>query len=140
MPRKKSAQSSNSMPTQRRQRYALPSEAPWGGFINIRLTEPQVEQYRAWETEFSSDAARLLDEMLGAGVKVSLSYDAEHEAYVIAVTGALCSFAATDRYTSTSRAGTLPEAIALTVWKHFWLVEGDYGNYKPRNSEFMRWG
>ena len=123
-----------------RQPYKLDDKAKWGGFINIRLSDEQKAGFFAWCEKNPTVGGQLLDDMLGAGCKVTLAYDAEHEAYIVTVTGALVGEDPASRYASTSRAGTMNEVVALTVWKHFVLCDGEYGNYKPRDSSFMRWG
>jgi len=122
------------------QQYNLPSEAPWGGFINIRLDDEQRADFFGWLEANTAHFPAMFDDMLGEGVKVTFAYDGEHEAYICTVTGGLVGSSPTNRYASTSRAGTLNEVIALTVWKHFVLCEGDYGNYSPKNASFMKWG
>jgi hypothetical protein len=123
-----------------RQPYLLDNEAPWGGFINIRLDDEQTEQFFAWYEENKPNVAPYFDEMLGAGIKASVSYDAAHQCYVMALTGALMGSTPKSRFCSTSRASTLPEVTALSVWKHVVLARGDYGNYRPKGGGFMSFG
>lgn len=123
-----------------RQPYLIPNDSPWGGFINIRLDDDQKEAFYAWEGDNGQFVPAYVDEMLGAGCKLSLSYDADHECYVVSVTGALVAASPKSRFCSNSRAGTLPQALALTVWKHLVLALGDYGNYKPRDGSFSSFG
>lgn len=111
-----------------------------GGFINIRLDDEQKREFYSWLEANAAHYSAAIDDMLGAGVKLTLAYDAEHQAYIVTVTGALVGSAPNKRFASTSRAGTLPEALALTVWKHTALTEGDYGNYSPKDSTWMTWG
>lgn len=124
----------------RGQQYHLPNEAPWGGFINIKIDDEQKAEFFAWVEANAAHYSALFDDMLGDGLKASFSFDAEHECYILSLQGALLGSDPTKRYVSTSRAGTLPEVIALTVWKHVELAKGDYGNFSPKDSSFMRWG
>jgi len=123
-----------------RQPYLLPNEAPWGGFINIRLDEEQTAQFFSWEEENREHVSGYFDEILGAGVKASFSYDATHECFILAITGALMGSTPGSRFCSTSRAASFFLVMALTVWKHVVLARGDYGNYRPRGGGFMSFG
>lgn len=123
-----------------RQPFHLENDAAWGGFINIRLDDEQKSQFLAWYRDGSVNVEAALDEMLGLGLKVTFAYDGENECYICSATGALVGANRDHRYTSTSRASTYHEALGLTVWKHYVLCEGDYGNYSPRSQTFMKWG
>lgn len=122
------------------QPYHLPNDAPWGGFVNIRLSDEQKDSFHLWLEANSAHYPADFDDMLNSGCKISFAYDAQHQAYVVSTMGALMLADPNKRFASTSRAGTLNEAIALTVWKHLELCRGDYGNYKPSDGSFMSWG
>lgn len=140
MARKAKKSPVQSQPVQREQQYHLENDAPWGGFINIRLEDEQKDEFYLWLEANATHYPAAFDDMLGDGVKVSFAYDAAHECYICTVMGALVGSASADRFASTSRAGTLNEVIALSVWKHYELCGGDYGNYRPKDSKFMSWG
>lgn len=140
MARQKKKSSTPASPVSPEQQYHLENDAPWGGFINIRLDDDQKEEFHLWHQENAAHFPAAFEDMLGDGVKVSFSYDAPHQCYVCSVMGALVGSDAGSRYASTSRAGTMPEVIALSVWKHYVLCGGDYGNYRPKDSSFMSWG
>lgn len=124
----------------REQQYYLPNEAKWGGFINIKLDDEQKADFYSWLEANAAHFSAAFDDMLGDGLKASFSFDAEHECYICSIQGALVGSDPEQRYVSTSRAGSLSEVIALSVWKHVELTQGDYGNYKPKDSSFMKWG
>lgn len=119
--------------------YYTSNEAAWGGFINIRLDDEQKANFYAWLEGASGSIHQLTDDVLGHGAKVSLAYDTQNSCYIVSYTGALV-LGSNERYVVTSRAGTLHEALGLAAWKHFYLCDGDYGNYKPSNGSFMNWG
>lgn len=119
--------------------YYCPPDAAWGGFVNIRLDDEQKENFLGWFEVNAGRTSELVDDLLGQSAKVALAFDAENQCYIATVTGALVSNS-NERYVATSRAASLTEALGLAVWKHFYLCEGDYGNYKPRGSTFMKWG
>lgn len=140
MPTKKKSVSPPPITPPVNQPYYLPSDAEWGGFINIRLDDVQKAEFLSWyEKEYNSINAMYID-MLGQGIKSTMSFDAEHDCFICAVQGRLLSEAGNSRYVSTSRASTLIEVIGLTVWKHYFLARGDYGAYRPKSGQFMTWG
>lgn len=140
MARKPRSTKSTNPPQLKRQQYYLPNDAPWGGFINIKVDDDQKAEFYSWFEANGAHYPALFDDMLGDGLKASFSYDAEHQCYMLALQGALLGASPEERFVSTSRAGTLSEVIALTVWKHAELTRGDYGNYRPKDSSFMKWG
>lgn len=122
------------------QPYYLPSDAAWGGFINIRLDDNQKAEFLSWHEKNYEVINALFIDMLGSGLKATLSFDAEHDCFICAIQGALVAEAGSDRFVSTSRASTLIEVISLTVWKHTVLARGNYGLYRPKSGSFMTWG
>jgi len=118
--------------------YYCDNEAVWGGFINIRLDDEQKAEFYTWLEGNSQFVSGFIEDLLGEEAKITLVYDREHECFIVTVAGTLVG-GSTERYVTTSRAGTLPEALALTVWKHFVLADGDYGNYRT-NGTMMSWG
>lgn len=140
MATKKKTTSATSQTRPANQPYYLPSDASWGGFINIRLDDNQKAEFLSWyEKNYEVVNAAFVD-MLGVGLKATFSFDAEHDCFICAIQGALVSEAGNDRFVSTSRASSLIEAIGLTVWKHTVLARGDYGAYRPKSGSFMSWG
>lgn len=140
MARKKAAAQAPKANPAIEQPYYLPADAPWGGFINIKLDDDQRAEFFTWLEVNAAHYPSAFDDLLGAGMKATFSFDAEHECYILSLQGALTGASPEQRFVSTSRAGTLNEVIALTVWKHFELAKGDYGNYRPKDSSFMKWG
>lgn len=120
-------------------RYWLPQDAKWGGFLNIRLTDAQKQEFRDWEAVSAPHVFGFLEDAASEGMKVGAAYDAENEAYIVTYTGALVSNS-NERYCCTSRGGSLAEALSLAVWKHEVLAMGTYDNYNARTGEFMRFG
>lgn len=119
--------------------YWLPNDAAWGGFINIRLDDQQKQTFFAWFADAGQSIHTLLDDVLIEGMKVAFSYDRENQCYIVTFTGALVSNS-NERYCATSRAGTLIECLGLSVWKHFYLADGDYGSFKPKTGQMNNWG
>ena len=119
--------------------YWTPNDAAWGGFINIRLSDTDKEQFGFWVLENPAEGGVILDDLVCAGVKFGLSYDAPNQCYVATITGALVE-GSNERYCVTTRAGTLSEVIALVAWKHAILAKGDYGSFRPSNGKLNNWG
>lgn len=120
-------------------KYWLPPEAKWGGFINIRLSDEQKEEFRVWLAEYGQHVAGYLDDALSEGIKFGAAADRENACFVVTFTGALVD-GSNERYCCTSRNDTLNSAIALAVWKHEVLAGGDYGNFSPRTGDFLKFG
>lgn len=141
MPRKKQTSPALDTPEKNVQqgRFWLPNEARWGGFINIRLSDEQKEEFHGWMEANKAHIAGYLDDHLADGVKFGASYDRENECTVVTYTGALVANS-NERYCCTSRAGSLDVAIALAVWKHEVLAQGDYGGFSPRTGDFLKFG
>lgn len=119
-------------------RWSTNNDSPWGGFINVRLDDEQKADYEVWVSENPNEPWRLLDDLLGEGMKVGFSYDSENECYILTFTGALVD-GSTERYCLTSRAGTLPDVVAVGTWKHFVLLKQNYGDLRA-NGRKNNWG
>jgi len=118
--------------------YYCDNEAVWGGFINIRLDDEQKAEFYAWLEGNSQHVSGYIEDLLAEEAKVSMVFDRENECFIVTVAGTLVG-GSSERYVTSSRAGTLPETLALTAWKHFVLADGDYGNYRT-NGTMMKWG
>jgi len=119
--------------------YHSEPDAPWGGYINIRLEEAQKSAFFDWYAENAGQAPQILDTLLGDGMKVGLSYDRENECYITTFTGRLVG-GSDARYCCTTRGGRLEEVLALACWKHVYVARGDYGNFRPRSGKLDNWG
>lgn len=140
MPAKRSPRKPKPEDTQRQNRtYHLDSDADWGGFINIRLTDDQKLEFSTWYEENVNQGGFILDDLLGQGMKVGFSYDDENQCYICTFTGALVRDSA-ERWCMTTRASTFAEVIALSCWKHVHLAHGEYGGFAPKRGNFPNWG
>jgi len=139
MPRKKATNPKQSKQEIDQGVFWLPNDAVWGGFINVRLDDEQKQTFTTWFEDNPASVHQLLDEVLGEGMKVAFAYDRENQCNIVTFTGALVGDS-NERYCATSRAGTYTECLALALWKHFYLANGDYGNFKPRTSQMNSWG
>jgi len=135
----KSKSSENEAPRVVQGVYWTPNDAAWGGFINIRLEDEQKLLFNEWYEAHPDEGTKILDDVMGEGAKLGLSYDRENECYVSTLMGALVDNS-NERYCVTTRAGTLAEVVALTAWKHAYYAQGDYGSYRPATGKLNNWG
>lgn len=138
MARKKSAKTPSAAQVEQGEFFCA-SDAPWGGFVNIKLSELQKSEFKLWYAEYPGEAVAILRDFLNEGGKLSVTYDREHDSYVVTYTGALMGGSG-DRFAASSRAGILDEALAIMAWKHGHLAEGDYGNWRPFGNTMEPWG
>ena len=139
MARKKSTNGSTPSQTVEQGAYWLPPDAKWGGFLNVKLDEAQKSAFYRFADENRGFHWLALDDALSQGLKFGATYDRENQAYVVTLTGALV-VGSNERYCSTSRAGTLDEAIAVAMYKHDVMAQGDYSDFMPRTGTFKQWG
>lgn len=116
-----------------------PQTQSGGGFLNVKLDEAQKSAFYRFADENRGFHWLALDDALSQGVKFGATYDRENQAYVVTLTGALV-VGSNERYCSTSRAGTLDEAIAVAMYKHDVMAQGDYSDFMPRTGTFKQWG
>lgn len=129
MPRTKSSTPKLDTPSQTVQqgKFWCSNDAPWGGFINVSVSDEEKSQFEDWLVENAQDVSKRLDDLIGEGIKYGIAYDRENQCYIVTLTGSLVP-KANLRCCVTSRAGTWNECDALAVWKHFVLCDGDYGD------------
>lgn len=139
MPRGKNSTRKEPVEKKALPRYACAADAPWGGFLNARMDDARKAQFDDWFTNYSSKVWSSLDDAVGEGLKFSLSYDAENEAYVATLTGRLC-LSLDQRWAASARAGTWEEACALVLFKHYVLAEGNWDDFRPSKGDFLKWG
>jgi len=120
-------------------RYEIDPKADWGGFINIKITESEKADFEVWWAAHRTECWQALDDLMGQGMKVSFAYDHENECYTCSFTGKGWE-TCTSRWCMTTRAGELEEVIALSLWKHFELADGDWGDLVPKTGRKAAWG
>lgn len=113
--------------------YYCAADATWGGFINLRVEPDERADFDGWRVEEAKEMAAMLDRQLVAGLKYSLSYDAENSAYIATFTGA-GALGSGDRCSLSARAGDWWEATELLLYKHLVILDGDWGRYRPSNG------
>lgn len=114
----------------------------WAGFVPCDLLADDKEQFDAWLLKMSEYVWTELQDALGSGLKFSLSYDATNECYVASLSGRPDP-AGEHEFNAvlTARSGTDGDAIALLVYKHESLLEGDWWTALNRPKVNRRtWG
>jgi len=140
MPRKTKSVPSLDTPdkTVEQGKFWLPNDAPWGGFINVSITDAEKEEFHVWYDENAQHINGFLDDLINEGMKYGAAYDRENECVIITLTGGLVE-KANLRCCVTSRAGNWADANALAVWKHFILCAGNYGDLLATGRK-RNWG
>lgn len=139
MPRKKSANGNAPGRDVAQGRLWAEPDAAWGGFLNLRLTDTEKSAFYQHCDNSPNWHWVELDEILSEGAKLSVAYDRVNESYVASLTGRLAQ-CCPERMCATARAGTLDEAVALIVYKHVILADGDWSAYRPRTQTLYQWG
>ena len=139
MARKRKNKQPDEKPQIEQGEYWTPNDATWGGFINVKLDDEQKQDFLVWFGERVEPLDRDLCDLLDEGMKVTFAYDRENQCFTCTFTGALVGNS-NERYVTTSRAGTFTECMALALWKHIKLADGDYGNFRPATGQLNNWG
>jgi len=128
------------LPEQRLQtKYPSASQDDWGGYIDVRMTGDEKELFAAWWEANGSEVFNWVIDILPTGLKLGLMWDGENQCYVASLNGKGVS-GQEKRYTLTARSGKFDEAFALLCYKHYILLEQDWGNWKPSNKRKQDWG
>lgn len=135
---KKTSVSVPPVPSNKPAFYCEPN-APWGGYINIRIDDKQKEQFFEWLEGNREHIIPSMIDMQATGLKFTMSFDHENDCFIVSVTGALV-VPYPDRYCVTSRAGEMSQALALAVWKHYVVANADYTNWLPKTGGFKQFG
>lgn len=137
MARKKSSkpvETSVSLP-----QFYINTTADWGGFINIKVTDDEKTAFEAWFVLHRQECLAALDDLMGEGMKIALSFDHENECYICSFTGRGWE-SSTHRWCMTTRAGTFDEVIGLALYKHWEIAQGSWGDYRPDGTKKPSWG
>lgn len=114
------------------------NDATWFGFCNVALNDGDKSAFVEWYSVNSDAVARMLDDLIGEGMKYGLAYDRENQCYIATLTGSLIPNSNV-RACMTTRAGTWLEVEALAVWKHYILLAEDYGDLMSSGRK-RSWG
>lgn len=121
------------------QPYACPDDAKWGGFLNCRLTEDDVDDFHEWYKQAQVESGWvLLHTALQEGLKLSVTYDMGNNTFIASFTGDLLRIG--DRRAITSRAPYWAQAVLLAVYKHVILLKGDYSALATERPKWNTFG
>jgi len=103
-------------------RKARPKDE-WAGFVPCELGVDGREAFDVWCTGMGQSFARLIDDALGTGLKLTMSYDGQNQCYVACFSGRpdVDGEIAFNAILS-GRAGTFSQALQVLVYKHYELL------------------
>jgi hypothetical protein len=138
MPRKSKATST--VPPKNGAPFKL-APVEWGGYIDLRLDDDDEQTFRLWCTDFMPSLWVEFVELVGSGFKFGLSYDQEGGFYLATFTASGKELIGMEnRYCLTARAPDWEEAVALLLYKHLVMMDGYWGNYRPRTGRLSQFG
>jgi hypothetical protein len=106
-------------------------------FVNLKLTEEDRGTFTAWAEANNGDVLTYLEQLIGAGYKLSLNEDEENHCFIAAITGGQDNRDNRNKC-MISRAPDLLDALQLALYKHFVLCNG--GNWGDSEKQDMTWG
>lgn len=121
------------------QPYACSDDAKWGGFLNARLTQDDVDDFQEWFQAAQAESGwSLLHSALQQGIKLSVTYDVGNNTFIATFTGDLLRIG--DRRAVTSRAPFWAQAVLLAVYKHVVMLKGDYSSLATEKPKWNTFG
>lgn len=114
---------------------AKPTELEWGGFINLRLTELQKNDFKIWFTDNNDTVSDRVESLLIDGFKLSIAFNADNDTFSASVIGCLL-VSSQKRYAVSAYAPNWWQAIALVIYKHFVIAEQKWDDFKPSKQGF----
>lgn len=109
---------------------------PWKGFVDVRLTAEQRQQYQGWAAEDDDVLAVLFDEVLN-GYKFTLSFNSKNQSFTASLT-AVGTGGGNDGYTLSSFGAEPWVAVRVLIYKHRVISEGDWSSVGAGSSD--SWG
>jgi len=108
---------------------------PWGGYLNMRLTEEQKRQFQLWYEQMKDDVWELFLQSLMEGMKFSLTYDSNTDTYTACLTNSpRCPCGVTSLYVLSAFAQDWRIATAILIFKHYQLLGGTWENFRPSRT------
>lgn len=105
------------------------TDADWGGYVNIRLSDDAVAEFELWSGAPECDWWGMYCELVAEGARVTCVSDPANDCYIMSAT--TCGWhGGTSRWTLQARAESVQRAAALLVYKHYIVAEGDWGKWK----------
>lgn len=102
----------------------------WGGFVNVPLNEDEKVHFRQWIVENETEIAEEISAVELAGFKFSHTWDAENDCFIATLTGnGIKKIQPTWTVAMSARGDSWFGALALVVYKHLLMCEGDWSQY-----------
>jgi len=144
MPRGKKNLSDFNVPTvgkpASKQPYKEKKTAEWGGYLNVRLSADAADEFFEWLPKAQLDEGwAFLAKAIQDGIKLSVVYDDEHDAFIATFTGALTGDPSV-RQSMSSRGEHWSTAVLLQAYKHAVILKGDYTGLQSKDEGWMRFG
>lgn len=113
----------------------------WGGFVQANLTPMDKALFDQWYSEHIQHIQAYVDEALDSGLKLTIVFDGANNCYITSYTGRPNNDPALPfRCTLSARAGEYAAAVALLVYKHHVICNGDWSEYLINGSKVTNWG
>lgn len=139
MPRAKKATSNGTGREDNRTASQRQIDPQWGGFLNLRLSDQEVEMFYGWHGEQGANLWVLFEDILGTSLKFSIGWDEENQCFISTFTGRLIPGQET-RYATSARAVKWEESLALLIFKHDVLADRNWANYMPKSGTLNQFG
>lgn len=105
----------------------------WKGFVDVKLTGSEKENYAAWDVH-DGDLWVLLVDAIVAGHKLSVTYNKQNDQFVASLTGAATAGNSAG-YTLSAFAHVWYEALRVLMFKHVVILGQDWTAAKERVGE-----
>jgi len=116
-------------------------EDEWGGYVNCNLSPLEKAKFDIWYSEHVEHVQAYLDEHIASGLKLSVSFDGEHNTYIASYTGRPTTAPGWPfRTTLSARSGEFMPAIALLVYKHEEITAKDWTPWLLNGAQTATWG
>jgi hypothetical protein len=99
-------------------------KATWQGFVDIPMTAHQKEAFKAVEMD-AEDFERTLEDFIGEGYKVSVTYQRKQGSFQVAATAQWAGMPNAG-YTTSAWAKDVFTALRLLLYKHYDMCGGDW--------------
>lgn len=113
----------------------------WGGFVQANLTPIDKALYDEWYGQHHESIQQRIDTHIGLGLKLTVVFDGEHNSYIASYTGRPNTDESLPfRCTLSARSGEFIDALALLVYKHEVICNGDWADFLINGARVSNWG
>lgn len=108
-------------------------DVAWQGFVDVKLTSEEKENYMAWDVH-DEDLWVLLVDAIGCGHKLSVTYNKQNDQFVASFTGQTGT-EGNEGYTLSAYGKVWYDAVRVLCYKHAVLLDCDWLRAKERVSD-----